>query len=371
MNNTRAMVRLVQDGRHRDIDVSLFVPTWNSAPFVVEAIESALGQRDVRAEILVLDDHSDDGTWERTVERLERYRGPHRVMIGRHPRRDARQHHPVVAAQASSQLIVECHGDDVSEPHRAARLFEFTRANGSRCVGTNATRIDRRGRVLGRRVDGVDTGSWSMKRWISTGWCEGFTGSTLAYSPEVIRGFPPLSRDRIAVSLDHVIPFRGLLLGRLDYLNETLVQYRYHPRQHTYRLHLAVEGEERAESVQSLDCMTHLAMLADLDHVAIHGDPETRQRAHRWRPALEARVLKLVDRWVLTRNRLYASGRRGVWMDAERFERRALRHHLLWGRIMRRLSSVFEGDRRGRVSGKRGGFDPSSASSSDVGGKAA
>lgn len=324
-----------------DPEAAVFMPTWNNGRFLRSALESVLAQRGVHIECVVFDDCSSDGTWNEVLRTVGGYRGPHRVVVHRHARNDVMQHWRTLPSACASEWIVEAHGDDLSTPDRVARILEVAREGGVDCIGSNAERIDDRGRTMGRRVEGLESSSFDLERWLGEGWCPGFTGSTLAYSRRTLECFPPTCRERLQVGIDHILPFRGMLLSSARYLDETLIRYRYHAGQHTYRLHAASAGDERAESVQSLDCMTHLAMLDDLEHAAVHGDEELRRRAEAWRPRLQARVLELADRWMLTRNRLHANGRRGTWMDAGAFERKASRRHRRWYRYLDRISSIF------------------------------
>lgn len=338
-------MEVIRQGESRP-DATVFMPTWNNGRFLQPALQSILDQRGVVVEAVVFDDCSSDGTWEQVKRTVRRHRGPHRIVIHRHERNDVMQHWRLLASACTAEWIVEAHGDDLSEPCRVARVLEVASRGGADCIGSNALRIDDRGRAIGRRVEGVGSTSFDLARWLRDGWFAGFTGSTLAYSRRVLEMFPPTARERLQVGIDHILPFRGMLLSSAVYLDEPLIRYRYHAGQHTYRLHLATEGDERAESIQALDCMTHLAMLADLEHVAMHGEPDVRERASAWRPALQARVLELTDRWMLTRNRLYASGHRSVWMDAGAYERRASRRHRRWYRVLRKMASLLGVDGR-------------------------
>src|SRR2546421_10213402 len=50
--------------------VSVIIPAFNAAPYVRGAIQSALTSRDVPVEVIVVDDGSDDDTWQ-VLEGLE------------------------------------------------------------------------------------------------------------------------------------------------------------------------------------------------------------------------------------------------------------------------------------------------------------
>ncbi len=44
--------------------VSVIIPTYNAASYVVQAVSSALASRAVSLEVLVIDDESSDDTWQ-------------------------------------------------------------------------------------------------------------------------------------------------------------------------------------------------------------------------------------------------------------------------------------------------------------------
>ena len=45
-------------------EVSVIIPAYNAAAYLVQAVDSALAQRGVEAEVIVIDDGSTDQTWQ-------------------------------------------------------------------------------------------------------------------------------------------------------------------------------------------------------------------------------------------------------------------------------------------------------------------
>src|SRR4051812_24856081 len=103
----------------KDIDVSVIITSYNIEGYISRAIESALGQKDVNVEVIVVDDASTDGTW----DIISRYSGPYIKT-----RRLTDNGGPGVArnaaiAMATGKWIAVLDGDDAFEPGRLARLL--------------------------------------------------------------------------------------------------------------------------------------------------------------------------------------------------------------------------------------------------------
>ena len=122
--------------------VSVIMPVYNGRKFVRHAIDSILNQTFRDLEFIIVDDASDDGTW----ELLERY-GDERIVLIRQGARSG----PYPARNralriARGEFIAMMDSDDVSHPERLEREMEFLRANPDvALVGTCYRLIDERG----------------------------------------------------------------------------------------------------------------------------------------------------------------------------------------------------------------------------------
>ncbi len=189
-----------------------------------QALAGALAQT-VPCEIIVSDDSSGDGSLDAVRPLLQRYAGPHRVIL----RSTARNlglcaHMAELAAMASAQILVNSAGDDVSKPERAAALLdEFAAHPQAFIVGSTVDDTDAAGHVtkagtrgLPRRVD---------QDWLlAQGRMATILGASMAFRRELFDGFPPLS-GRVE---DNMLMLRGALLGECRCLGQALVLYRRH-----------------------------------------------------------------------------------------------------------------------------------------------
>lgn len=107
--------------------VSVVMPCYNAAPFVAEAVESALAQTHAPLEVVVVDDASTDASWEVVRELAARH--PERVRAlrleenrgGCHARNRG-------AALAGGEFLLFLDADDLLAPDTVAALVEAARA---------------------------------------------------------------------------------------------------------------------------------------------------------------------------------------------------------------------------------------------------
>ena len=150
--------------------VSVVIPCHDAAPFLAEAVESALGQAGVRVEVIVVDDASADGSVEvargfgdriRLVERTENGGGAAARNAG--------------AALASGDALLFLDADDVLAPGTLAALAAALRERRGAAAACPWARLrERGGRWVREPVDHPppDTadplGGWLRGAWVPT-----------------------------------------------------------------------------------------------------------------------------------------------------------------------------------------------------------
>jgi glycosyltransferase involved in cell wall biosynthesis len=115
------------DQRKTLMQVSVLIPVYNAAPFVRQAVESALAQSET-AEVILVEDGSPDDSWEVCQKLAAEYP---KVHLYRHP--DGRNHgagatRNLAIRESSCKYIAFLDADDYFLPDRfttARQLFEF------------------------------------------------------------------------------------------------------------------------------------------------------------------------------------------------------------------------------------------------------
>lgn len=129
--------------------VSVILPAYNSRQHVDEAIRSVLDQRGMEFELLIADDASRDGTW----DRIHAYRADPRVRAWRFRRRkgSARARNLLIARARGKYLSI-CDHDDVMLPGNLRCLAAvLDREPKVGVVYGELRTIDARGRPLKRK----------------------------------------------------------------------------------------------------------------------------------------------------------------------------------------------------------------------------
>src|SRR5262245_37852496 len=103
------------------MNVSVIIPTYNSGPLVVEAVESVLRQTQPATEIIVVDDGSTDDT----QERLAAYRDRIRCVRQSNARVAAARNTGL--ALASGEIVAFLDADDAWHPHKLERQLAVLR----------------------------------------------------------------------------------------------------------------------------------------------------------------------------------------------------------------------------------------------------
>ena len=239
---------------------SILFITYKHEAFVAEAVRSAMAQDYPNLELVVCDDGSPDRTREILERELEDC--PSHISIIRcHSEQNQGFHTNFNCglAACTGDVIVAMSGDDISLPHRVSKICgEFAADSECMLVCSNWLRIDDAGKDLGIRIQNREDGiySYSITRediYALSPIC----GATAAYRASLRDSFPPMMKGKHAE--DNCFWFRGLLLGNVHYLNESLVLW----RTHTANLSNWVRGQDtpqgRSVHIRFLclhECMT-------------------------------------------------------------------------------------------------------------------
>ncbi len=247
--------------------VTALVVTFNQRDFIEEALASVLAQTYRPLQVVVSDDCSTDGTFEKIAEFLQSS-GRTDIEAVQTPRNGGLGANLNLAvSHARGEIVVAFAGDDFSVPERCAELVrEFgARADGVFAVTSDAYRCDRAGTITGYEF------GWRHGETVEAGkfWSSGVStcGAATAYRREVFDVFGPLQPGMNWE--DQVWPLRAALLGKIGWIRHPLVFYRHHESNMTFPLDLEriAPGSFRDNVVRSLPKQILIAnqKLHDLD----------------------------------------------------------------------------------------------------------
>lgn len=301
--------------------VTVAVIAYNQVNLIEKAVQSAFAQTWPNLEIILSDDASTDGTFERMKALAEAYRGPHRVRVRQNPKNLRRGHPPAICAEAAHDLIVQFHGDDVSVPHRVQRIVETVEATGACLVGSNALQTDVTGKPLGTFMPRAHRWTYPGRLpFLRAPWTGEFLGATLAYDRRLhLPPFPPVDQRRVFGGNDIILPFRAAILGTLAWIGEPLVLYRRHADQGSHQLADWTAGEPALhETASAHKLMGACQKLREIDAVrgTLLDGPSADAMAAVCREALIAETAA----WAERRASLMADGFRPVWMPVATYE---------------------------------------------------
>lgn len=246
--------------------VSVVIPSYNNADYIVETVDSVLAQTFEDFELVIADHSSRDETW----QLLQRYASDPRVRLLQTPSGGgAERNWNRVTAEATGELVKLVCGDDLVYPGMlAAQVAAFDRhGEGVVMVASPRDIVDASGRPVVRNVglrglDGRVDGRKAVRRAVLAGTnlfgepaCVMFRRSTL----EAVGGWhadPPYLIDQATYS-------RVLLRGDLATTPGPLAAFRVSATQWS----VALMREQSASAAQMHRRLTELApgLLSPLD----------------------------------------------------------------------------------------------------------
>jgi glycosyltransferase involved in cell wall biosynthesis len=208
--------------------VSLILYALNEERYIREAALSALAQIYSPLEIIFSDDGSTDRTFEIMQQLAADYRGPHKIILNRN------EHNVGIGSQINAgwqkskgELIILANGDDISLPHRVARIVETWMASERKAAAIASAYevITQDGRLTGRIVsaqaDFSDLAASTDKRFGGPG------ATSMCVSRSCFDRFGPLAPNLILE--DGPMNLRSSITGGWCFIDEPLVLYRVHP----------------------------------------------------------------------------------------------------------------------------------------------
>lgn len=222
--------------------VSVVMAVCNAEPWLVEAVDSVLGQTFGDFELIAIDDGSVDAT----PDILKSYRDPRlRVLTQRQSGQTPALNHGLRVARGT--LIARMDGDDVCLPERFARQVAFLKMHQEvGLLGTACREISARGAVL--RTITPPSDDRALRRILIR--LNPFTHSSMMFRRSVLQESGGYD-ERFIVAQDYDLWLRMSGLTKLASLDEPLVLRRLAPGQlsiarDTTRIHDEVTAKLKA-----------------------------------------------------------------------------------------------------------------------------
>ncbi len=203
---------------------TLLVTCYNFERFIRETVKAALAQTYEPLDIIFSDDCSTDKSWEIIEEEVAAYKGPHHIILNHNETNlGFAANLNKSYALARTDWVLNQSGDDISLPTRVERYVEVIEKNPKlRCVGAWYEPIDGNGQKMQTPKNWTQLNSATANKVL----IPMVIGVVAAYHMDVFRVFGPMSTQ--VWNEDSVLPFRAKLIGEIGWVDEVLVQYRFH-----------------------------------------------------------------------------------------------------------------------------------------------
>ena len=283
-----------------DPTISVILPVYNGAQFIVEAVTSILSQTYTSFELLVIDDGSTDAT-RALLEPLAQ--GDRRLIIHAEARRGLVGALNFGIAQAKGRYIARMDADDVALPERfAAQVDYLDKHPDCVAVGTSIIKVDDQGREKSRSRAPNEAFQPSAFPPVIPGIAHP-TAMIRADALRQVGGYRPYFYN----TEDRDLWARLWQVGRIHQLPEMLLRYRVHAG--------SVTRQKRVEQLMSymMTDMSALCRHLRLDDQAIL---EASLASGNKPKALDAYAALIGDRYPVDTYRMYHCIRSRMWRYA-------------------------------------------------------
>lgn len=302
-------------------ELTVLVPTFDQERFVGDAIVSVLSQRDIACEILICDDASSDRTWETALHAVTTFLAQqsdgssglaHSIKVRRNSRTLGRMNIHAMAADATCDIRVQAHGDDVSHPERMRRIADafvspdvtFV-ASGMRIMD-DAGVIDPEATITG--PDGFFDVATALSRppWM--------IGAVEAWRASLLTEGHPLTMDYAPVGHDRIMGIRAALRGAGYGISDPLVDRRLHDRQWSLALVDSATSPTQSHGWALVGTMVMSAAIDEID-AAEAQDVITANEANAYRAACASQLAEFHREIRHYAGELIDQGRQLVWTE--------------------------------------------------------
>lgn len=286
------------------------------AELVGGAIASLLALKGGPYSILIIDDGSRDGTWNRINDVLAASSGhEHEVTTSRATESLGPERLVRTIANLQTPYAIIARAEDRSRPERIERLLHVIETTDASVIASNRTRMG--GTVIEHAGQPCQDGSGPIDARDIAFHLAGTPTNlgTLAIATDVVRSFPALHGPRLGDDLGPLLGFRGALLNGCFYLDETLVDFRQVRESNT----LDVRSRETCrEGLFATLIASRMGMLQDLRDLRRARDhAESNSGLVHLEASLKGVLIDLAERWTQARDELWARDMRPCWVTED------------------------------------------------------
>lgn len=198
--------------------------TYNQIDYIEEAVNSALNQTYSPLEIIISDDGSTDGTFEKIKEIVSRYDGPHKVILNQNlPNLGIRENvNKVLYDLCHGEYILLAAGDDVSDNNRVSEYVDyFQKFPDVTSISCLSKIINKNGQCLNSNALWNNKASlYNIDDYVSLPYFLMNSGDSRGIRRNVLTSFERLQYTR---DEDIFLFIRSLLIGSVLYIRKPLV----------------------------------------------------------------------------------------------------------------------------------------------------
>jgi glycosyltransferase involved in cell wall biosynthesis len=237
--------------------VSVIMPVYNCQSYINEAIESILNQTFNNFELLLIDDHSNDGT----LESIRSYTDPRIVIIEKQQKTGLVASLNQGISLAKGKYIARMDGDDISLPTRMQTQVDFFEQHPDVAICGTAYQVIGTGEKVSYSTQHDDI-KIALLQYCPIG------HPTVMLRTDFLRQHNLFYDERFEAAEDYELWTRAIWLGQIVNIPNVLLNYRSYAQQHS--------NSNKNNQVNN-SRLSQIKMLAKVWDTASDTDPCTRE----------------------------------------------------------------------------------------------